>query len=235
MTTLRYFDNIRFGSYTDLEVLVDPSDNSLWVGQPSMARMLGWVPDDARKKLASKGLKAFANKRLAGAKTIQAKDSLGRANKINAIPYDTFLAVVYWQMTEGNENAKALMFAGFADSFSSIVLEQCGIKLSLDQRQQTLDFYLKGYHAFQDWVRDTHLAVHGVKPDNDYYRQVAVEVNRYLFSRSHFKQNRKVYASDDQLRQIENFQMQFMVTPYSRRKTDPLKSLLDYMQWTLSE
>ena len=229
MSSLRYFDNIRYGEYHDLEILVDPANNSLWVSQPSVARMLGWENKRAPEKLASKSLKAFADKRLALPKSVTAKDSLGRPNKINALPYDTFLAVVMWQMTEGNVNARNLMFAGLADSFSSIVLEQCGVKLSLDQRQQTLNFYLKGYHVFQDWVRDEYTRLNGVAPSPDYYRQIAVMINRFLFGRNHFNKNRKQNASDLELRRIENFQMQFMDTPYSKRGIDPLQAVKHYI------
>ena len=247
MPSLRYFDNIRYGEYHDLEILVDPANNSLWVSQPSVARMLGWSNLDAtgvRAKLKSKGFKLFLAdvnsvmvkslkpsyiKGFAGVKSISCLDTLGRPNKINAIPFDTFLMLVNWQYEEGNQVARRLAIAGLADSFSSIVLEQCGVKLSLDQRQQTLNFYLKGYHVFQDWVRDEYTRLNGVAPSPDYYRQIAVMINRFLFDRNHFNKNRKQNASDLELRRIENFQMQFMDTPYSKRGIDPLQAVKHYI------
>ena len=73
MASLRYFDGIRYGSFKDLEVLVDPEDNSLWLSSPSVARLLGWHPDRVREKLTSKSLKSFTGKALASAKKVKAK------------------------------------------------------------------------------------------------------------------------------------------------------------------
>ena len=92
MASLRYFDGIRYGSFKDLEVLVAPEDNSLWLSSPSVARLLGWHPDRVREKLASKSLKSFTGKALASAKKVKAKDAIGRPQEINALPFDTFLA-----------------------------------------------------------------------------------------------------------------------------------------------
>ena len=229
MSTLRYFENIQYGDFHNLEVLVDPADNSLWIAQPSMALMLGWATNDARKKIASKSLESFAGKALAGAKKITGTDTLGRPNRINAIPFDTFLTILYWQLQEGNDNARSLLLAGFADSFTSLVLSQCGIQVSTEERQQVVSFYRHWYHSFQDWVRDTHIAVHGTKPTQDYYRAIAVAINSHLFERTHFYCDRLSYASTGELRVIENFQMAFLRTKGAKRKTDPLSAVQRYI------
>ena len=95
--TLRYFDGIRYGSFADLEVLVDPATRELWVTQPVIERMLGFVENTARKKIASKSFKAFAGQGLAVGKKVKALDVLGRPNTVTALPFDTFLKFVYWQ------------------------------------------------------------------------------------------------------------------------------------------
>jgi hypothetical protein len=191
---------------------------------------LGWDNKRAPEKLAAKSLKTFAGKRLPLPKSIAAKDSLGRPNKVNALPFDTFLAVVYWQLAEGNDKARTLLMAGFADSFSSMVLEQCGIKLAHDERQNVLSFYLEGYHAFQDWVRDTHIAVYGNPPSDGYYRRMAVTINQHLFNRDHFNRDRKANATSRELRRLENFQMCFMDTSFRHRKEDPLRLVKEYIE-----
>lgn len=157
MSSLVYFSGIRYGSFKDLEVVVDPKDNSLWVTTKSIATLLGWHQDAVRQKIASKSLKSFTGKGLASAKKVNAKDSIGRPQSVNALPFDSFLLILYWQLAEGNDLARKLVIAGFADSFSSLVLEQCGIKLTKEQRQEVVSFYLGEYHAFQDWIRDTHM------------------------------------------------------------------------------
>jgi len=229
MASLRYFAGIRYGSFKDLEVLVDPEENSLWITQPTVARLLGWDNNRAPEKLKAKGLKTFAGKGLTVTKKIKAKDSIGRNQEVNALPFDTFLTVVYWQLSEGNDKAKALLMAGFADSFSSLVLEQCGVKLTKDQRQNVVSFYLQGYHKFYDWVRDTYRAVYGKDAPSEYYRDLTVTINEYLFSKSHFYRDRKKNANDSELRRLENFQMLFMESKVSNKQADPLALLEEYI------
>ena len=229
MSNLRYFDGIKYGDFTGLEVLVDPSDNSLYVSQPSMVRMLGWEPKRVSRFLASESLKAFTNKPLTLPRKAQGTDSLGRKNSINAVPFDTFLTIVYWQMVEGNDNARSLVLAGFADSFSSIVLEQCGIKLTHDERQAAITHYRQWYHSFFDWVRDEHLRVHGQKPSNECYRIINVAINKFLFDRNHFNCDRLKYAESDDLREIEGLQMQFLKSGFCKRGGDPLIVVTDYL------
>lgn len=229
MTNLRYFDGIQYGDFQNLDVFVDPADNSLWITQPSMARMLGWDLKRVTEKIGAKSLKAFAGKALAHPKAVSGTDILGRPNRINAVPFDTFLTVLYWQLQEGNDNARSLLLSGFADSFTSMVLAQCGIQLSTEERQQVIGFYRHWYHSFQDWVRDTHIAVYGAKPSQDYYRKMAIAINSHLFERTHFYCDRLSHASTDELRVIENFQMAFLRTKGAKVKADPLKAVQTYI------
>lgn len=124
MDNLRYFDKIRYGSFKDLDVLVDPSDNSLWVTYPTIEKMLGYKEYSASEKLATKSLKTFAGKALAAGKNVSAIDSIGRLSEVDAVPFDTFLSLVYFEAFEGKApyqtNARSLVVAGFANSFSTL-------------------------------------------------------------------------------------------------------------------
>ena len=203
---LRYFDKIQYGDHKDIEVLVDPDTRELWVTQPVVERLLSWRPNSAREKLRSKSLKEFAGKGLTLGKTVQAKDIADRANKFTAIPFDTFLTVIYWQALEKDDTAIRLLVAGFADSFSSIVLEQCGIKVTVAERQSVVSFYLTKYHEYQDWIRDTHIAIYGCKPDQNYYKAIAIAINQALFGRWSFDSNRVGNATTEELRELEIFE-----------------------------
>ena len=233
MSNLRYFDGIKYGDFTGLEVLVDPSDNSLYVSQPTIERILDYPSNTARKKLGAKSLETFAGKGLTVGKDVTAIDSAGRKNKVKAIPFDTFLALVYWEAFEGkppsSSNARSLVLAGFADSFSSLVLEQCGIKLTHAERQSVITHYRQWYHSFFDWVRDEHLRVHGQKPSNECYRIINVAINKFLFDRNHFNCDRLKYAELDDLREIEGLQMQFLKSGFCKRGGDPLIVVTDYL------
>lgn len=234
MPSLRYFDQIRYGSIDGLSVLVDPADNALYVTQPTIERLLGYAPDTGRKKLAAKSLKAFAGKDLKPGKLVKAYDTRGQENNVKAIPFGVFLTLVHWEAFEGKgepqANARALIMAGFADSFSSLVLEQCGVKLSHDERQQTITQYLEGYHAFQDWVRDTHAKVYGCNPTGDYYKDLAITINQFLFNRNHFYRNRLINAKTTELRRLENFQIGFMDTKLARTEGDPAQLVEEYIR-----
>jgi hypothetical protein len=220
---LRYFDEIQYGDFRDLEVLVDPDTRELWVTQPVMERMLGWQPESARKKLASKSLKSFAGGRLPPGKSVKAKDISGRPNTFKAVPFDTFLTVVKWLATNKDDTAITLLVAGFADSFTSLVLEQCGVKVTTAERQKVVSFYLTKYHEYQDWIRDTHEALYGYKPDSDYYKAVAIAINRGLFSRWSFNSDRLSNATTEELREIECFERFAMRQTSKYPGVDPLK------------
>jgi hypothetical protein len=222
--TLRYFDEIQYGDFRDLEVLVDPKTRELWVSQASVGRMLDLgAANRVSEKIGSKGFKSFAGKDLARPKSVKAKDITGRPNTVKAIPFDTFLKFVFWQSKQDNPAADSLLLAGFADSFSSLVLEQCGIQVTTAERQQVVSFYLTKYHEYQDWIRDTHEALYGYKPDSDYYKAVAIAINRGLFSRWSFNSDRLSNATTEELREIECFERFAMRQTSKYPGVDPLK------------
>lgn len=220
--SLNYFDSIRYGEFADIEVLVDPGSLDLWVSQPVIERMLELPSNSVRRKLRLKSLESFAGKGLALGRKIKAKDITGRPNEVVAIPFNTFLIFVIWQSKQGNEAADRLLLAGFADSFKSVVLEQCGIKVELSNRQKTIQHYLTRYHEFQDWIRDEHLRMYGVKPTDDYYRQVAVAINTALCGKTHFNCDRIEFAREEELRDIEAFERYAMRKKIRYDGKDPL-------------
>ena len=83
MSNLRYFSNIAYGNFKDLDVLVDPNGNNILVTYPTIEKVLGYEPDNARKKLGAKSLKAFAGKDLAVGKLVNAIDVKGRPNNFS--------------------------------------------------------------------------------------------------------------------------------------------------------
>jgi hypothetical protein len=234
MSNLRYFNNIAYGNFKDLDVLIDPDGNNILVTYPTIEKVLGYQPEHAHEKLGAKKLKAFLGKDLMHTKkSVNAIDTKGRQQKMTAVPFDTFLAIVHFEAFEGKDpartNARSILLAGFADSFSSLILEQCGITLTKEQRLETVNFYLTRYHAFQDWVRDTYIATHGVSPSQEYYRSIAVAINQHLFGKPHFKCDRLSNAGNAELRRIENLQMHFMETNIRKNAKDPLTAINQFL------
>ena len=233
MSNLRYFDNIAYGNLKDLDVLVDPDGNKILITYPTIEKVLGYEPRSTSEKLGAKKLKAFTGKDLARPKTVDAIDTKGRPHKMKAVPFDTFLALVHFEAFEGKNPAKtkarSLLISGFADSFSSLILEQCGITLTKEQRLETVSFYLTRYHAFQDWIRDTYITSYGVSSSQDYYRSIAVAINQHLFGKPHFKCDRLSNAGNEDLRRIENLQMHFMETNIRKNASDPLSAINQFL------
>ena len=205
---------VKYGSLTDLEVVVDPKTRDLWITVPTLERLLGWDADSGRKKLASKSLKRTLEKESAVGKTtgklITGKDIQGRNNRVKAIPFAFALKVIYWQIKEDNEKALQLVMSGFAESFTSLALEQAGIQVSVAERQEILSLYLNGYHEFFDWVRDQHLKVTGKPAQNHHYININKAIDKVVCHKPDFEGNRKKNATRFELHKIESFQRYFM-------------------------
>ena len=102
------------------------------------------------------------------------------------------------------------MSAGFAESFTSLALEQAEIQVSVAERQDILEYYLRGYHQFFDWIRDHHLKVTGKEAQRHHYIRANQIIDAVICNRENFDSNRAKNATKDELRDIENFQRYFM-------------------------
>jgi hypothetical protein len=230
---LTYFNELRYGSFDNLDVLVDLETNELWVTQPVIERLLGWPDDTARKRIASKSLKEFAGKALPTGKVCNSKDILGRPNKIKAVPFDVFLTIVKWQAKLKDDMAIDLLIAGFADSFSSLILEQCGVHVAVTQRQKIVTYYLSRYHVLFDWIRDEYVKLHGKSPEGWYYAKVNQSFNQGLFDRNDFGYDRIANANDDELHSLDNAQetvMRLIHQGWSGEIKDPAKRVVTIVE-----
>jgi hypothetical protein len=232
--SLHYFDLLQYGSFKDIEVIVDPKTREIWITQPTIERMLNFGSENARKKLASKSFKAFAGDNLARPKSVKAKDVKGRLNTFTAIPYDTFLKLVFWQSKQDNPAADALLLSGFTDSFTSLILDQCGIKVTVAERQDVLSQYLTGYHELFDWVRDEYKRVYGKPPTSGLYKQINMGINKGLFGFSSFNSDRVGNATTKQLRKIENTQM-FIFDRIQGGQYSEIKNPVTRVQFIIAE
>lgn len=225
--SLHYFDLLQYGAFKDIEAIVDPETREIWISQASVGRMLDLgLANRVSEKLASKSFKAFAGEGLTCPKSVKAKDIKGRSNTVKAIPYDTFLKLVFWQSKQNNPAADALLLSGFTDSFTSLILEQCGVKVSVAERQDVLSHYLTGYHELLDWVRDEHIRVFGKPPTTEDYKNINKAINKGLFGFYSFNCDRIGNATTQQLRKIENTQMFIydrIQNGYLEQFTDPVK------------
>jgi hypothetical protein len=233
--SLHYFDQLQYGVFKDIEAIVDPKTRDLWIAQASVGRMLDLgLANRVSEKLASKSFKAFAGNGLACPKSVKAKDITGRANTVKAIPYDTFLKLVFWQSKQDNPAADALLLSGFTDSFTSLILDQCGIKVTVAERQDVLSQYLTGYHELFDWVRDEYKRVYGKPPTSGLYKQINMGINKGLFGFSSFNSDRVGNATTKQLRKIENTQM-FIFDRIQGGQYSEIKNPVTRVQFIIAE
>ena len=203
---LTHFKNISYGDVADFDVLVDVESKTLYVTQPTIERILNYTPNTGRKKIASKSFKAFAGEGLTVGKKCKVIDIKGQVNHAKAIPYQTLSLLVLWELSQGNQRAIDLAIAGFNDSFKSLVLEQCGIRLDVGTRLAGLAEYLTGYHKMHDWVRDEYVKLTGKKPKGYEYARMNQRINQLLFGVDNFESDRINNASTRQIRELESAQ-----------------------------
>jgi hypothetical protein len=197
----------------------------LFLTFPTAESILNYRADSFRKKIASKSLESALGKDLVVGKftgTVVNKVGDGTPT-VSMIEFEDFVKVVAWEASVNqNPIAFQLLVAGFSDSFRSLAYEQMGMKLEVDERIEAIAKYLGRYHKLFDWVRDTYLRLYGCKPDQDYYREINVAINRHLFGVDHFQCDRLKNAENPKLQDIDAAQT-FILRQASRDpNADPL-------------
>jgi hypothetical protein len=233
---LQHFTNISYGDVANFDVLVDVESKSLYVTQPTIERILNYRPNRGREKIASKSFKAFAGKGLEVAKNCKVIDINGKVNHAKAIPYQTLSLLVLWELSQGNQRAIDLAIAGFNDSFKSLVLEQCGIRLDIGSRLEELSEYLTGYHKMHDWVRDEYVKLTGKKPEGYEYARMNQRINQMLFGVNDFKSDRIKNANNRQIRELESAQrVTYRALSKGRLSdiTNPIQRVLTFIEQNL--
>lgn len=228
--TLTYFE-IRYGDLANLPIVIDSETQEIFVTQPCLERLLGWELDTGRKKIASKSLKVALGEGYtvgkSSIKSVKVKDTLGRPNNCKSIPFHFALKIIAWQVKEGNDAAFSLMMAGFADSFTSLALEQAGYQVKTGDRHELISYYKRLYHRLMDWVRDQHIEVYGCPPDWKYYAKVNSTVDRHLCGKFNFDSDRVNNCSEDEMAVIKDFQGHFIRFKAKRFKgVDPYQAVL---------
>jgi hypothetical protein len=188
--------------------VIELHSQTVLVSKSTLARMMGWEPQRAYRKLQSNSLKNFVGgeSALTGTKKIKAWDKDGRPNQVEAIPFSYVPLIAAWQASQGNQNAIALLTAGLFDSFTSIALEQAGLQIDAEERNRVLGKYLDSYHTWSDIIRDRHYEFYGFKPDPAYYARIHMKTDKVLFGVPSFGANRKKNCTPEQQETLDQFQ-----------------------------
>ena len=104
--TLAYFDNIQYGVFKDLDVLVDPASHELWVSLPAVERVFGLKYSAGHDKIASKSFKDFSEYLNVPIQTkiLDCMDVRGYPNRLTCVLMETFEVFAAW-LYRKNKNA----------------------------------------------------------------------------------------------------------------------------------
>ncbi|BAY73338.1 hypothetical protein NIES23_61660 (plasmid) [Trichormus variabilis NIES-23] len=132
-------------AYSDHELWMGVDETgSLYMTYSAVESILCFGENLARKKLASKKLKALFGEHLkVGKKSVRITNkpenfSVPKNGLVSAMAYEGFLQLVQFEVIEQNPVAINLVIAGLGDSLRSLALEHFGLAINAQQRNQWL-------------------------------------------------------------------------------------------------
>lgn len=115
-------------------------DTSYYVLVPELEQALGWRLSQARQKIASESLKAFAGKEL---RLVKKKDSRGRSRGyVNLVSARDLMVLIGWEASNGNTKASALLIALAVEAVERRIDHALNVvKPEEDYESQTRSFF----------------------------------------------------------------------------------------------
>jgi hypothetical protein len=119
-------------------------------------------------------------------------------------------AVSYWAIMaqKGNQKAVAILAACAIEAIERRADKALGIMVSEQERDARMELRMKRIATRRKWtdaLKDRYVALHGVEPSPEQYREWTVKANEALFSRKHFKCDRDNMTETEQ-HIIESFE-----------------------------
>ena len=119
-------------------------------------------------------------------------------------------ATQYWlaMAIKGNIKAQVIAQACMAESIERRADKALGIMVSEQERNARMELRMKRIATRRKWtdaLKDRHIALHGVEPSSERYREWTVKANEALLSRKHFKCDRDNMTETEQ-HIIESFE-----------------------------
>ena len=185
-------ETIKYGGWENLEVAINiKSPKDLYLTYPTTEVILNYEPDNVRKKIASKSLKAFLGAgRTVGKFTgniVNKENLVGATTKVTLISLDDFLAIATWESSVNqNIGVAQILAAGFGDSIRSIAYEQVGITLGIEERQAWLIDRLEVKELFWEFTTAIKNSREAAGKDISFfhYSTPIDRINRRLFGKT---------------------------------------------------
>jgi len=200
ISTKAIIAQIDFG-FTQIEGLMLP-DGSYGISITQAQRLLVF---SSSPHLALKSLKVLLGK---GFEPTKVKTELSN-NPANVLTITQFTKLVTeLAIIKQNPTAIAFLRASAEETIERRFDLAFNQKVEESERNERLALRMKrllARHQWTDTLRDRHLALYGVKPNPDQYKNWTVKVNLELFEKKHFNCNRDNMCEDEQ-RTIELFE-----------------------------
>lgn len=144
-------ETIAYGGWNNLQVAIEVANpKNVFVSFPTIEKILGYEPNNTRKKIASKSLKVFLGE---GSSLVKFGSFLGlitnagkgEAQIMSLLSLEEFGMLAQWEAIENQNRVIGRILAiGLIDSIRSIALEQLGIELKFEERNEWIKARLEG-------------------------------------------------------------------------------------------
>jgi hypothetical protein len=182
-------------------------DGNIWISTPTIETVLGYEADSCRKKAVSKSFKAFTGEGFALGKTKQKSTKLNTTNVYYS--KESFLKLLYWEVSNANQKAIDLVVSGFVADFEGSIQNALGEQLTEEKREYLRELVFNRIQAFRKWtdiIRDRHIKFYGVKPEGWYYGKLVKKANLALFGVPEFGNDRTENMTIEQQETIKEFE-----------------------------
>jgi hypothetical protein len=224
------FDFIYAG--LSIDAAQDSETGEIWISTPTVETVLGYRSNSTREKVSSKSFKAFAGEGFALGKK---KSKSTKQNTTNLYySKETFLKLIYWELSQGNKVVMGLVFSGFVADFEGSIQAALGNELTEEKREYLRQLVHERIQCFKSWcdvIHDRHVRFYGVKPEGWYYGKLIKHANMRLFGVPNFGSDRTENMTEEQQKVIRDFEAALIRRAQKMPNLEPEALLEQVLDW----
>jgi hypothetical protein len=216
-----------------IDAAQDSETGGIWISNPTVETVLGYRSNSSREKISSKSFKAFAGGGFVEGKR---KSKSFNHNYGTTLYYskETFLKLMYWEMSQGNKQVMDLVFAGFVADFEGSIQAALGNELTEEKREYLRQLVHERIQCFKSWcdvIHDRHVKFYGVKPEGWYYGKLIKHANMRLFGVPNFGNDRTENMTEEQQKVIKHFEENLVMRAKKMPNLEPEALLNQVLDW----